>query len=431
MARIQSFLSFSLPSQGAILRLVFHGRTLIVLTLAAVWLYTQFSSTLAINPWALGQIIVCLLLLNIGTRLHIRAGLSRLQVLHVVLVADTLLLSELIYITGGAANPVTVLYIWPIVCAALLCRPLFAWLLTIGIILIYLALFFCYQPLALFSFHPDAPMAFHLIGMWVIFSLSSLLLVGWISSLVEMVRRHEQRLNQAYRRQQENEYWLILGMEAASLAHELSTPINNMLLITEEIRDELALSATAHEDMNLLERQLQECNQALRRLKSKKQVHFQTVALYAELAERLQQWQNLRPDVRYHWWCDGASGTDYHVNMDEGFWSALFNILNNAADASSQTVELETRMLPDWAWQITIRNQQGFLTAAQLASAGLDIIESDKPTGMGLGVRLAHATLSRMHGSLELSNQKNGGVEARITLPLQDRIVGRDESEWM
>lgn len=54
-----------------------------------------------------------------------------------------------------------------------------------------------------------------------------------------------------------------------------------------------------------------------------------------------------------------------------------------------------------------------------MEKAGLDMIESDKPFGFGLGVVLAHASLSRLGGSLELGNRDEGGVRAVIQLPLQ------------
>ncbi len=53
-----------------------------------------------------------------------------------------------------------------------------------------------------------------------------------------------------------------------------------------------------------------------------------------------------------------------------------------------------------------------------MARAGLAPLESAKPAGLGLGMMLSHATLARLGGTLSLDNRAEGGVHARITLPL-------------
>ena len=96
----------------------------------------------------------------------------------------------------------------------------------------------------------------------------------------------------------------------------------------------------------------------------------------------------------------------------------FFNILNNAADTGEQSIELHNELKEDDAWLVTIYNREGHLSQQQLSDAGINVIESDKPFGLGLGVRLAHAGLAGLGGSLELSNHSEGGVMATIRLPL-------------
>ncbi|WP_376767348.1 ATP-binding protein [Paludibacterium denitrificans] len=67
--------------------------------------------------------------------------------------------------------------------------------------------------------------------------------------------------------------------------------------------------------------------------------------------------------------------------------------------------------------QLDIINREGCLTPQQLERA-LRPLASDKPAGMGLGVMLSHATLARLGGSLSLDNRPQGGVHARVSLPL-------------
>lgn len=403
--------------------LVLHQPNLIIRILSIVRLGLAFVLMIAlgVGKTLLGiddlpvlimwQIILCLVFVNFLVYIGYRKGISPPILVTLGLIADSLFLTELLYFTGGADNPLTVLYIAPIICAALYCRPLFAWALSFSILLIYLLLFFWYEPLELFNLHST-----HLAGMWITFSVTSIFLMAGISTLIQLIKQSKERLNQAYRKQQEDEYWLVLGMEASSLAHELSTPMNTLMLLQNELASTPNLPEQTQKDIAALKVQLDACKNTLDHLKYKIQPSITTFYIYAELKNRLKRWHNLRPDSE----CvlHQQDTHDYLVTLDESFWSAFFNILNNAADAANdEAIDLYSR-IHHHTWEITIHNKNGNLSADQLSKAGLDIIDSDKPFGMGLGVRLAHATLSRLRGTLTLSNYSSGGVQAKISLPL-------------
>ena len=478
-----------LPSQEQYLKRMSYGRLTLSLLLFSLVIYSLIAS----NPWqlpiaAILQIGISIVLVNMLLSYAYRQHYSVDQVIRWGLVIDVMLLTELIYFTGGAANPITVLYFLPIINAALFCSPRFARLLTLSIVLCYLLLFFKYWPLPLFehdmsshsghvaqsvqstpeldthasheahdphaghdmsahdmhSEHPiehsaephdmtlhtidphathdmsggDNSMMVHLIGMRITFSVSAYLAMRWISNLVQTVRLHESELQQTYQRQQENEYWLVMGMQTATLAHELSTPLNNLELIYEELHNRSDLPKEVQDDVALMARQLDQSKKSLMRLKQFTPPQEQAILLYQEFRERLQSWLNLRPDVECRWNRSPVDVIDYEVQLHEGFWYAFFNILNNAADTGEQSIELHTELQEDDEWLVTIYNREGHLSQQQLSEAGLNVIESDKPFGLGLGVRLAHAGLARLGGSLELSNHSEGGVMATIRLPL-------------
>ena len=105
------------------------------------------------------------------------------------------------------------------------------------------------------------------------------------------------------------------------------------------------------------------------------------------------------------------------MTVDPLFWPAVFNILNNAADAGDNHVEVISQ-IQDNTLVIEIINRSGSLPQAQLEWAGLSALSSQKPSGLGLGMKLSHATFEKLGGSLSLSNQQQGGVRAVISLPL-------------
>ncbi|WP_019935113.1 sensor histidine kinase [Oceanimonas smirnovii] len=338
------------------------------------------------------------------------------------LLLDVLALGLVLGLTGGASNPLAVLFLLPLVMAALVCSARFAWGLTGIATAFYLLLFFWHVPLPAgeHAGHGDHEALFnlHLAGMWLTFALSAGLITTCVSRLVRILGERERRLNQAYQRQDTDERLLVLAMEAASLTHQLSTPLNNLFLLNEELRETPDLPEEVQEDLQLAHTQLQQCADILSRLKSQSQVEQEPVRLYHTLGERLAQWQNLRPEVRVDWQRPVAE-QDPRVRLSPLFWPALFNILNNAADAGEGRIELHTHFHHNGDWELGVHNRSGVLSEAQLRRAGLDQFDSGKPAGLGLGVWLSHATLSRLNGRLELSNHAEGGVYARILLPLE------------
>ncbi|PSJ45082.1 sensor histidine kinase [Zobellella taiwanensis] len=341
------------------------------------------------------------------------------------LLFDILALTLVVAFSGGVMNPVASLYLFPLLIAALTCRARVAWLLVAVATACYLSLFRWYRPLTADG-HPhqgagEPLFNLHLVGMWLTFGLSAVLITAAVSWLIRRLADKERQLRQAYQNQQQQERFLLLGMESASVAHQLSTPLNNLFLLAEELEQEPALSAEGKAHLDTLQRQLLLCRDVLWQLKHRAEAPAGPVWLFDSLRGYLARWNNLRPDVHCQWYDEGLR-QDYRVWLDEPFWAALLNILDNAADAGENRVELYTTVIDGRLLDIGIHNRQGHLSEEQLRRAGLNQQESAKPAGLGMGVWLAHATFSRLDGSLTLRNHAEGGVYARIRLPL--RLAG-------
>lgn len=344
------------------------------------------------------------------------------------LLLDILVLTLVVAFSGGVMNPVASLYLFPLLIAALTCAAAFAWLLVAIATACYLSLFHWYRPLAIAGHEhhglPAEPLFnLHLLGMWLTFGLSAVLITAAVSWLIRRLADKESQLQQAYQNQQQQERFLLLGMESASVAHQLSTPLNNLFLLAEELEQEPALSEEGRKQLDTLNRQLLLCRDVLWQLRHRAEPSSGPVWLFDSLRGYLARWANLRPDVRCRWYDEGLAG-DYLVWLEEPFWAALFNILDNAADAGDNRVELYTTVIDGALLDIGIHNRQGHLSDEQLRRAGLNQQDSAKPTGLGMGVWLAHATFSRLNGSLTLRNHAEGGVYARIRMPL--RLAGED-----
>jgi two-component system sensor histidine kinase RegB len=149
------------------------------------------------------------------------------------------------------------------------------------------------------------------------------------------------------------------------------------------------------------------------------------VGLDDYLADLMAEWRLIRPGARVttHW--DGSLPAP-RIVADRSLTQAVHNILNNAADASLERVDVEA----EWdASRLTIEvcDQGDGLPQARDIEPGLPP-PPDRPDklGLGLGLLLARTVLERLGGEVVLSPRDPVGVRARITLPLAPLMATRE-----
>ena len=133
------------------------------------------------------------------------------------------------------------------------------------------------------------------------------------------------------------------------------------------------------------------------------------------MAEVLDEWQLLRPTAQYQYHNSGAQSAPL-TSVDITLRAALMNLLNNAADASPQAIEIRTR----WnAANFTLEIQDfGMGLSQEAALKAGSAFFTTKSEGRGLGLLLANATIERMGGSVRLFNREEGGATTELTLPI-------------
>jgi two-component system sensor histidine kinase RegB len=135
------------------------------------------------------------------------------------------------------------------------------------------------------------------------------------------------------------------------------------------------------------------------------------------LDDLLDEWQDARVDVEVRIDLQGPV-PGAHIIADRTLSQAILNVLNNAADASSETIEV----IANWdetVLTLEVIDQGGGLSPAVEARLGEPFVTTKAPgKGLGLGLYLARSTLDRLGGSIQLNNRENEGLSARITVPL-------------
>jgi two-component system sensor histidine kinase RegB len=351
------------------------------------------------RPWPLTDLeLFCQLLLDIGA------------------------LTVLLYFTGGASNPFVFLYLIPLAIAAISLGERYTWSIAAVTIGCYSLLMFYFEPLpppagSLSAFN------LHLIGMWLTFVVSAALFAYFVARFSATVRARDHALALARENALRDEQILALGTLAAGVAHELGTPLSTMAVVVNEMEHSTNQAPEALEGLALLREQIKVCKEAL------SAVLWQAGSGRAQIAARrpagdflaevLHKWQIIRPSARYQ--IDTPTGEAPMIVVEETLSQALINLLNNAADASPEDIEVHAYW-SSTAFMIDILDRGAGLSAEALQGAG-QVFFTTKPKGkgFGLGVFLANATVERFGGKVELFNREGGGACTRLELPLDSQ----------
>jgi two-component system sensor histidine kinase RegB len=339
------------------------------------------------------------------------------------LLTDILFFSILLFFSGGASNPFVSYLLIPISIAAITLPRRSSIAVALLALLNYSLLLKYYVPISAIApgHHQMGNNNLHVLGMWANFSISAAIVIYFISRMAATLKQQQQEIAMRRDAQLRDEQLLAVGTLAAGTAHELGTPLNTMKLII----DEMLLERDQNPDIALLSQQIEQCKITLKQLLTTAE-EFQHKEQEPQLVERylhqlLERWQLMRPSLKttIRVIDSPAVSAIFHPTIAQ----SILNLLNNAADAS-ETVDISL----SWSEQsatINIRDHGAGLDPAKLATIGQPFV-SDKTDGLGLGLFLSQATLTRFGGTVRLQNiaaqATVGGTEngtlTTITLPL-------------
>ena len=248
-------------------------------------------------------------------------------------------LSALLFLSGGTTNPFVSLYLPSLaIAAAVLPWHLMLWLAAFAVAC-YAVLGFDSVPLNLDN--PANLFDYYRAGMWVNFTVSVGLIAWFVARMSRALRQRDAALGDAQQRLLRDERAVALGVQAATVAHEIGTPLSTIAMLSEELRDAARTDrglAPYAADLDLLEQQMTLCTSALARLRSRASAPASRQPLGEWLESFAQQWRLRHPHVRFEQPGTPPAG----LNLDDtvAVSQILTILLDNAARASRDHVTL-------------------------------------------------------------------------------------------
>ncbi len=345
------------------------------------------------------------------------------------LVTDALAFSAVLYCTGGATNPFAWFYLLPLMIAATVLPPAHVWGMAGLTVACYSLLMFFYLPLQstgpMAHMQHDDGFSRHVFGMWFGFMLSAVLVSYFVTNMARSLRERDRVLAEAREQALRDERLVALGTLAAGAAHELGTPLGTIALVVDDLLLDLAHKKPTERDvglgeqLHLVREQIDRCKDALSVISAsagkQRADEGQSLPVDSYLRQLTEQWQVERPGVAFTQRLKGPQPAP-SILADRALNQALTNILNNAADVSPDSVELQA----SWNAQtldIHILDRGPGLSEAAVSAAGKTQFSS-KEQGLGVGLFLAHAVIERLSGHVSHRRRETGGTCTCINLPL-------------
>ena len=348
-----------------------------------------------------------------------------------LLVIDTLILTALLYVSGGPTNPFAIFYIVHIVLAAVLLGARWAIGLTLLSALEFWALFVDHVRLPALDVagaeaalvHDVEKLRLH--GFFVAFCAAASIIVYFVARVRDELERREHDLDERQRRRDLDERVQALVTLAAGAAHELATPLSTIAVVARELEVDLESRGDGDsqllEDVRLIRNEVTRCRAILDQMAGRagesggeEFVHARVGDLLAQVVDPLRAGDRVRLD------CAEATRARHIRAPMKALKRALRGLVKNALDASDPGTSVRVAVTASASHlDFEVHDAGEGMSEEVLQRAGNPFFTTKPPgAGMGLGLYLARSVIERLGGRLVITSQRGAGTQVRVSLPL-------------
>ncbi len=347
------------------------------------------------------------------------------QVAGLVMFVDLLLLTAMLYMTGGSANPFANFYFVNLAIAGVVLRPQWAWSLTSLAVCCYVLLTYRALPLPVLDLvaQDDHIRIVRLHGRVIAFSTCAAVITLFITRLANELTARQQALRDAQQQRDRSQRLEALATLAAGAAHELASPLSTIAVVAREMShrlEHLDADGNFRKDMTLIDDELDHCKQILGRMRSSAGDSSAESWGRATLGDLMDATvDGVREPNRIEVELDADDESTVLWIPVQTVAQMIRNLLHNALDASppAEPVVLTARVAEDRC-RITVSDHGTGMSEEVLRRLGEPFFTTKEPgRGMGLGVFLTRNVVSRLGGNLEIDSTVGQGTRITMVLP--------------
>jgi len=331
------------------------------------------------------------------------------------LLFDTLQLGILLYLTGGIYNPFSLLLIAPLIISASYLPIVFSIILSLLSIIIVVLISYFYIPITwndsfsvpdIFKYGLSLSLIISLIfiGIYVYFLASSSRNISQALFHTRSVLSNQKKLSE-------------IGSLSTAAVHEISTPLNTIFLIINDLREEQFIKKNNEikKEIELLKSQAEKCRAILLTLSQNpqnlKDKFFDNTTLSNIIKINFDKFNNRKIKLQIN---IIPKSSEPSVFFKDELMYGLGNIIQNSIQHANLTVTVDIYW-NEAQFKIIINDDGNGFAKEILDQIGNPYISKNN-YGMGLGIFIAKNLIENIEGSVFCKNQKDGGASVEIII---------------
>ncbi|MEJ0052889.1 MAG: ATP-binding protein [Methylovirgula sp.] len=377
---------------------------------------------------AMLAVLAALILVNVASFIWLRLheDISSAALL-LVSMLDVFALTAQLWLSGGATNPFVSLYLLQITMAAILLDAQSTWLVVALAFTGFVVLVSFHQPLEMPRRWSGDMFSLHIFGMLVCFILNAALLVVFLTRITRNLSERDARLAALRQSAIEEDHIVRIGLLATGAAHELGTPLASLSVILGDWRRMPLIKGNAE-----MRQEVEEMQAAVNRCKAivtdillsagearGEAPSITTVTKF--LDDIVASWREGRPAAVLSY--ENKFGTDLPIVSDSALKQIVFNVLDNAVEASPTWVGF-TAMRDTDSLILEVSDLGSGFAPEILANFGRPYQSSKGRAGRGLGLFLVVNVVRKLGGIAEARNRAGRGAIVTLRLPLTALVIG-------
>ncbi len=328
----------------------------------------------------------------------------------VILLLDTVFLTILLHVTGAAMNPFVFLYLIHIVTGAIILQELCSWLITATTLACYTLLFYFPPSFISALSEPQIRMTadglhqidsltgslqLHLKGMGGAFLVTAVFIVFFVSKTQKALNEHRLKVEALEKERERNERLASLATFAAGAAHELSTPLSTVAVVSCEMihaLEDLGEEGELLDDARLIRRQVADCKEILYQMAASAGGHMgEEIRIFSiqravnQILQELMEEDYTRIKVV-------IEAQNLQITMPfRSLCRTVKGLVKNGLEASTPPEEVNMRWLTTSGYLLVEVRDQGPGIDQETEALVMKPSFTTKDTGLGLGLFLPEA----------------------------------------